>query len=155
MPFLRQRTQRFREHLQLRNLQARLAGFRDEAGAFDADEIAEIEQAENLHQLRPDLLRLHVNLDPPGRVPQIDEVALAHVAMRGDAAGGAQRRAFGEFIAQLADVPVGLGKPRRTGRAPRASSCSSFCRRSAISSFSSSMSGQRSLDARCGNEQAE
>ena len=46
----------FREHFEPVHLQRRLAGLGDETRSLDADEIAEIEQFENLHRLRPELL---------------------------------------------------------------------------------------------------
>ena len=70
--------------------------------ALDADEIAEVEQIENLHRLGADFFRMNVNLNAPGRVAQIDEMAFAHVAMRGDASGRAQGFAFLKFFADLA-----------------------------------------------------
>ena len=67
-----------------------------------------IEQLENFHRLRAEFLRLDVNLDPPGRVAQIEEMTFAHVAMRGDAAGRAQGFAFLKFFAHLRDRAAGL-----------------------------------------------
>ena len=74
MPFLGQRPQRLREHFELLHLQRRLACFREETTALDADEIAQIEQPENLHRFHPEFLGLHVNLDPARRVAQIEEM---------------------------------------------------------------------------------
>ncbi len=108
MPLLRQRPQRFAEHAQGGDLQRRFAGLGDETSAFHPDEIAEIKQREDFHQLRADFLGLDVNLDAPARVAHIHEMALAHVAMRSDPAGHAQRHAFGKFRPHFRDVAVGL-----------------------------------------------
>ena len=85
------------------NLQGRLAGLGEKTGSFDADEIAEIDQLEQLDHFRADFLRVDVNLNPAGGIAQVDEMALAHVAMRGDAAGRAQRRAFRKFFPHVSD----------------------------------------------------
>ena len=60
-----------------------------------------IKQPENLHRLRPEFLCLHINLDSPRRVAQIEKVTLAHVAMRRDPARCAELRAFGKFRPHL------------------------------------------------------
>ena len=52
VPFFRQRPQRFSEHFERVDLQRRLAGLGEKTFALDADEIAEVEQVENLHRLR-------------------------------------------------------------------------------------------------------
>src|SRR5947208_13685569 len=46
---------------------------------------------------------MEVGLNPAGRVSKIDKVTLAHVAMRCDSAGGAQRIAFFEFLPDFRD----------------------------------------------------
>ncbi len=85
------------------HLQRRLAGLGQKTGPFHADEIAEIDQLEHLDHLIANFFRMDVNLDPPGRIAQVHEMAFAHVAMGGDAAGGAQGGAFGEFFAHFGD----------------------------------------------------
>ena len=70
------------------------------------------------------------------------EMALPHVAMGGDAAGGAKSFAFFEFLAHFRNRSAG-SKPQPNGSMPFARSASSFLRRSAISSFSSSIFGER------------
>ena len=104
MPLFRQRPQRFREHFELLDLQCRLAGFGQETFAFHADEIAQIEQLEKIDNLRANFFGVDVNLNPAGRVAKIDKVALAHVAVRGNAAGRAQGFAFLEFFPDLRQV---------------------------------------------------
>ena len=54
-----------------------------------------------IHQLRPELFRVHVNLDAPRRVAQIEKMTFAHVAMRGDAAGCAKDLAFLKLFAHV------------------------------------------------------
>ena len=51
---------------------------------------------------------MNINLNAPGGVTKIEEVALAHVAMRGDAASRAQDLALREFFAHLRDCSVRL-----------------------------------------------
>src|SRR5437879_10877568 len=46
---------------------------------------------------------MEVSLNPAGCVSKIDKVTLAHVAMRCDSAGGAQRIAFFEFLPDFRD----------------------------------------------------
>ena len=103
VPFFRQRPERFSEQLELVNLQRRLAGFGEETFAFDADEIAEIDELETLDHFRADFFRVDVNLDASRRIAQVDEMAFPHVAMRRDPAGGAQGCALGKFFSHLAD----------------------------------------------------
>jgi hypothetical protein len=103
VPFFGQRTQRFRENLKPGNLQARLARLGEEARAFHADEIAEIEQVENLHRFGADLFGMEINLDSSGGIAQIDEMAFPHVAVRRNPAGHAKDLAFLEFGADLAN----------------------------------------------------
>jgi len=50
---------------------------------------------------------VNVNLNAAGGVAKIEKMALAHVAMRGDAAGGANHFAFFKFRADLGDVAAG------------------------------------------------
>ncbi len=49
---------------------------------------------------------MNVNLDTPGRIAQVDEVTLAHVAMRGNPSRGAERFSFLEFRADFSDRAV-------------------------------------------------
>ena len=103
VPFLGERAQRFSQKLELVHFQRRLAGLGEEAGSLYADEIPEIDQLEHLDHVIANFLRVDVNLDPPGGIAQIHEMAFAHVAMRGDPAGRAQGGAFRELFADLGD----------------------------------------------------
>ena len=113
---VRQRAQRLRQRHEPRDPHGRLAGFADEAFALDAEEIADVEQRENLRLLRREALEVDVNLDAPGQVAQVEEVRLAHVAVRGDAAGGAEHGAFREFLADLGDGAFAYRSARRRAR---------------------------------------
>ena len=86
----------------------RLATLGEKACPFDTDEIAKIEQLENLKRLGPYFFRLNVNLNVAGRIAQIDEMTFAHVAMRSDPPGHAQRLVFGKFLLHFADRSGGL-----------------------------------------------
>ena len=143
VPFLRQRPQRFPEQLELVDFQGRLAGLGEETIAFDADEIAEIDQLEKLDHLLADFLRVDVNLDPPGRIAQVDEMAFAHVAMRGDAAGRAQGRRLRRIFRALPRSCRKFRKRGQKGLRRCAWSASNFSRRCAMRLFSSSMFGWR------------
>ena len=59
---------------------------------------------------------MNINLNAPSGVAQIEKVALAHVAMRGDAASRAKSLALREFFAHLRDGSVRLEAQRRTAR---------------------------------------
>ena len=139
MPFLGQRPERLREHFEFVHLQSRLARLGQETTALHSDEIAEIEQPEDFHRLRPQFLRLHVNLDAPGRVAQIEKMALSHVAMRRDPAGSAQRLAFGKFLAHFGNASRSSRNSARRAPLPARAMPPVFWRRSAINSFSSSI----------------
>ena len=47
---------------------------------------------------------MQINLDPPTRVLQIDEVTFAHVTVRGDPAGNAKIRILGKSFPHLGDI---------------------------------------------------
>ena len=103
VPFFRWRPERLGQDFEFAHFQRRLAGFGQETGAFDADEIAEIEQIEDFHCLGADFFLVEVGLNPAGRVSKIDKVTLAHIAMRSDSAGGAKRFAFLECVPDFRD----------------------------------------------------
>src|SRR5439155_21680303 len=90
------------------NFQCWLTGFGEETRSLEADEIAEVEQSKKIDQFGANFLRVNVNLNAPSRVAKIEKVALAHVAMRGDAAGGTKCVALFEFRPNLRDVAAGL-----------------------------------------------
>src|SRR5207249_1034150 len=68
MPFLGQWPQSFREYFEMLRPQCRLASFGEKTTAFDANEIAEVQQREDFHRFRSEFLCLHVDLDASGRV---------------------------------------------------------------------------------------
>ena len=90
-----------------------LAGLGAEQRARHADEIAEVEMLEDVELLVAQHILLRVNLDAPALVADVNEHGLAHVAMRGDAAGDAKPRAFG----QRAGFEAGAGVVAGCGRA--------------------------------------
>ena len=81
-------------------------------------------------------------MNASGRVTQVEKVAFAHVAMRGDAAGDTKRFTFFKLLAHLRDRAANIKAGAERLDAFRAQR-SSFFRLSAISSFSSSIFGQR------------
>src|SRR4029077_220790 len=87
MSFFRQWPQRLGEQLECLSFYCRFATFGDKTCPFHANEIAYIEQPKKVEQFRANLLGVNVNLNPTGDVSQIEKMAFAHVAMRGDAAG--------------------------------------------------------------------
>ena len=103
MPFVGQGPQALGQHFKRCTFRRRLARLGEKATSLHSDEIPQVKQSENLHRLRAELLCLHINLNPPGCIAQIEKVALPHVAVRGDPPRRAQRRAFGKFFAYLAD----------------------------------------------------
>ena len=64
-------------------------------------------------------LGVDVDLDPAGGIAQVHEMALAHVAVGGDAAGGAEAGAFREFLADLGDRAGGFISAAKGVRATR------------------------------------
>ena len=78
-----------------------------EGDAKDGPPAIEFPQGWNI---KPDMViefPLDVNLDAPRRIAQIDEVTLAHVAMRCNPTGRAQDRTFGKFLAHFANASAG------------------------------------------------
>ena len=63
---------------------------------------------------------MDVSLDTAAGVPQIEKMALAHVAMRGDTPGRAQRFAFFESGAHLRDIAADLERFAKRLNASRA-----------------------------------
>src|SRR5207237_8106233 len=82
VPFFRWRPERLGQHFELACLQRRLACLRQKTCAFNADEIAEIEQIETLHRRDANFLLMQVGLTPAGCFSKIDKLTLAHVALR-------------------------------------------------------------------------
>ena len=55
------------------------------------------------NQFRANLFGVNVNLNAAGDVTQVEKMAFAHVAMRGDAAGDTTRFTFFKLLAHLRD----------------------------------------------------
>ena len=78
-------------------------GLGGEQRAIRADEIAEIEVAEDVELFVTEDILLGIDLEAPGLIAHVDEHAFAHVAVRGDAAGDGHFAAFGVVIARPGD----------------------------------------------------
>ena len=77
--------------------------FGDKTCPFHANEIAYVEQPKKVEQFRANLLGVNVNLNAAGDVTQVEKMAFAHVAMRGDAAGDTTGFTFFKLLAHLRD----------------------------------------------------
>src|SRR5437667_11899749 len=108
MPLFGKRPQGLRHKTESARLQRRFAALGKETGALDANEITDIEQTKKIDQIRANFFCVNINLNAPGGVTKIEEVALAHVAIRSDAASRAQDLALREFFAHLLDCSVRL-----------------------------------------------
>ncbi len=80
---------------------------------LDADEIAEVEVLEDVELVVAERLFLGVNLDAAALVLDVDEHALAHFAMGGDAAGEGDFAALGVMGA---GVVAGFGGREFVGK---------------------------------------
>src|SRR5512132_352210 len=103
MPFFRERPQRLGEQLECLDFYCRFAAFGQKACSLHPDEIADVQQTKKLDQFRTNLFGVNVNLNATGDVTQVEKVALAHVAMRRDAAGDTTHFAFFKLRAHLCD----------------------------------------------------
>src|SRR6266481_505682 len=103
MPFFRERAQRLRKQLERLDFYCRLPALSNKTCPFNTNEIADVQQAKKVDQFRANLFCMDVNLNPTGGVMQVEKVAFAHVAMRGDAAGDATLFTFFKLIAHLRD----------------------------------------------------
>ena len=65
------------------------------------DEVAEVQVPEDVELLVAEHVLLRIDLEPPALVAHVDEHALAHVAMGGDAAGHGHFAALGVIGAGL------------------------------------------------------
>ena len=90
------------------HLQRRLTRFSRETGSFHADEIAQVEQLKNFHRFRAEFLCLQINLHPPTRILEIEEMTLAHVAMCANPARDAKTCALGKFFPRVRNIAGGL-----------------------------------------------
>ena len=96
VPLVRKRTERLGEHLQTGHLDARLARARGEALTPDADEVADVELGGDGHGRLVEFLAVEIDLHPAADVGEIEEAALPHVAVGGDASGEGDGLPFGE-----------------------------------------------------------
>src|SRR6266567_996943 len=103
MPLFWKRPQSLRHKTERACLQRGFAALGEETCALGANEITDIEQTKKIDQVRANFFCVNVNLNAPGGITKIEEVALAHVAMRGDAASRAQDLALCEFFASQRD----------------------------------------------------
>ncbi|KAG0505260.1 MAG: hypothetical protein Udaeo_14120 [Candidatus Udaeobacter sp.] len=103
MPFFRQRPQRLGEQLECLGFYCRFAAFGDKTCSFHANEIANVQQTKKLEQFRTNLPCVDVDLNSARDVTQVEKVAFAHVAMRGDAAGDTSDFIFFKLLAHLRD----------------------------------------------------
>ena|ERR1700730_14136576 len=108
MPFFRERSECFCQQFEFSRFQRRFPRFGQEANALYPDEIPKVEELEILHCLGANLLLVEIDLDSSGRIPKIDEVAFAHVAMRGQATGNTQGLSLTEFFANFCDGAIRL-----------------------------------------------
>ena len=86
----------------------RFAAFGDKTCPFHPDEIADVQQTKKLEQFRTNLPCVDVDLNSARDVTQIEKVAFAHVAMRGDAAGDTSDFIFFKLLAYLRDRAANL-----------------------------------------------
>src|SRR4051812_31035941 len=103
MPFLRKRTQRFREDGELCHLQTWLPGLGDKTNRFDPDKISNVEEIKRCHHLGTEFFGLHVDLDSSARIAQIEKMTFTHVSMRRNSARHAKSVAFFKGRAHLTD----------------------------------------------------
>src|SRR5438067_605994 len=108
VPLFRERPQGLFHQAERARLQRRFAALSEETRSLDADEIANIEQLKKVDQVRANFLCVNINLNASGGITKIEEVAPAHVAMRGDAASRTQDLALHEFLTYLRDCAVRL-----------------------------------------------
>src|ERR1700693_4287884 len=103
MPFLGERTQCLGKEREPAHLQCWFAALGDKTCSFNADEIADIQQAKEIDKLRPNLICMNIDLNSPCGVAQVEKVAFAHVAMGGDTTRRTQRIALLKSIAHFHD----------------------------------------------------
>ena len=109
MPFLRQRPERFCEDLEAGGLDADLAFIGAEDFALDADEVADVQQAEFLVSGFAEHILAQVKLDAPGHVHQMGEAGLTVAADGHDPPGDSDGLAF-KRVKALDDVAGMVGK---------------------------------------------
>src|SRR5271155_2267471 len=107
MPFFGKREKRFGEQAERSDPDAQLAGARAEHAAFDAHEVAEIEQAVELEGAVAEDIELDVDLNALAGAEKMGEAGFAVAAKADDAAGDADGRLFGfEFVVGFGFVEV-------------------------------------------------
>src|SRR5262249_24600095 len=94
MPFLRRRTQRFRQDDERGKFDGDFAGFGCEERAFGADKIAEIEMTKNVELFVTENILLCVSLKASALVADVDEHAFPHVTMGGNPPGDGDLASF-------------------------------------------------------------
>ena len=109
VPFGWRRAQSLGKNHECGELDRNFTGFGGEHRAAHADEIAEVEVFEDIELFVAERLLLGVNLDPctalrATSVFDVNELALAHVAVRGDAPGQRDFAALGIIGARLSAV---------------------------------------------------
>src|SRR4029077_10014841 len=103
VPLFWKRPQGFGQKPERAHLERRLATFGQETCSFDANEIANVKQTKKIDQIRANFFRVNINLNAASGIAKIKKVALAHVAMRGDAASRTNGLALRKFFAHLRD----------------------------------------------------
>src|SRR5438552_3252839 len=103
MPFFWQGPQSFRQYPERADFHGWFPAFGKKACPLDADEIADVEQAKKLDQLRANFFCVNIDLNAPGGVAQVEKVAFAHIAVRGDAASHTKYVTLFKFFAHLRD----------------------------------------------------
>ena len=86
VPLAGRRTQGLPERGEGLDLHAGLAHAGDEKGAFNADEISQIQELEDFGRVVAEHLRLDPKLDPAADIAQVEELTFAHVTVSRDAA---------------------------------------------------------------------
>ena len=97
LPLGGRRPQGLREDHKRLQLHAGLPGASAEQRSPGSDEVGKVQVLEDLELLVAERLLLGIDLQASGDVLEVDELALAHVAMGGDASGDEHLRPLGEF----------------------------------------------------------
>jgi len=106
VPLAGRRTQGLPERGEGLNLHAGLAHAGDEKGAFNADEISQIQELEDFGRIVTEHLGLNPKLDPAADIAQVKELTLTHVTVGRDAARQTNTGALG----QAHGITLGLGR---------------------------------------------
>src|SRR5438094_8441736 len=92
-----------RKQLNRAPLPRRLPAFGEKTCSFHSNEIANIQQAKEIDQVRANFLCMNIDLNASGRVAQVQKMALAHIAMRRDAACRTNGVPFLELLTHLSN----------------------------------------------------